>query len=92
MTNEEMIKWAKLQDASDFLWHARKDNLDALIWIAKQEARAEVWKQIGAQAKMEADARLLTSYPGGLLKRHPSSAYDDDRTYSSSSFGFLQNE
>lgn len=69
MTNDELIKWAKLEEASDFVWHARKENLNALIWIAKQEARAEVWKQIGAQAKMEADARLLASYPGGLKKR-----------------------
>jgi hypothetical protein len=69
MTNEELIKWAKLEQASNWIWHASKENLDALIWIAKQEARAEVWKQIAAQANMEADARLLTSYPGGLLKR-----------------------
>ena len=64
MTNDELIHWAHLENQPEL-----RAELDALIWIAKQEARAEVWKQIGAQANMEADARLLASYPGGLLKR-----------------------
>ena len=64
MTNDELINWAHLEGSPEL-----RAELDALIWISKQEACAEVWKQIALQARMEADTRLLTSYPGGLLKR-----------------------
>jgi len=62
MTNDEMIRWAKvkLDDAA---------GLDALIWIARQEESARVWKQIRDMAQMKMDAALLSSYPGGLKKR-----------------------
>jgi len=77
MTNEEMIKWAKLKDASDFVWHARKENLDALIWRAKMEGRKEAFAQMSSYASMHEDAESLMSYPGGFLKRRVSLTDDD---------------
>jgi hypothetical protein len=54
MTNEEMINWAG-------------GDLDALIWVAKNQARAEVWFMVGQLAKQERDAALLSSLPSSLL-------------------------
>ena len=69
MTNEEMVKWAQLEQASDFVWHANKENLDALIWIAKMEGKKEIASQVTMTVRQVVDAGLLSSYPGGLLKR-----------------------
>ena len=62
MTNDEMIRWAGVKSEDEA-------GLDALIWIARQEESARVWKQIRDMAQMKIDAALLSSYPGGLKKR-----------------------
>lgn len=69
MTNEQMIEWAKLEQASNWIWHASKENLDALIWIAQNDARKQAWAEIEQLARMQGDVQELMSYPGGLLGR-----------------------
>jgi hypothetical protein len=64
MTNDELIRWAAL-DAYD----VPRENLDGLIWIAKNKARTEVWHTLELTARQGVDMSLLSSYPGGLIKR-----------------------
>jgi len=64
MTNEELIHWAHLEGHSDL-----RDELDALIWIAKMEGKKEVASWLNVSVRQIVDAGLLSSYPGGLLKR-----------------------
>lgn len=71
MTNEEMIAWAKLEPASDFIWHANKHNLARLIWIARLEGRRDAFQQMAAFATQLDDAETLSSYPGGFIERKP---------------------
>ena len=63
MTNPEMIKWAGLEEASDTIWHANKENLDRLIWVAKNQARQKEWERIAGAAKVQYDVHALSSYP-----------------------------
>ena len=64
MTTEELIKWANLDGMPEL-----REQLDRLIWISKNEARTEVWRELGEQARMAVDFGLLSSHPGGLKKR-----------------------
>jgi hypothetical protein len=71
MTNEEMIAWAEFPGTpnADFNTVKYHEAMNRLIWIAQKEARMEVWRNIGKHARMAVDMGLLSSYPGGLLKR-----------------------
>ena len=62
MTNEEMIEWAKLEPASDFIWHAQKENLERLIWIARNQERKRLWDYVRRLAEFESDVSALESY------------------------------
>lgn len=61
-----MIEWARLDQASAFVWHAHKDQLDALIWIAQNEAKKQAWAEIEQLARMQGDVCNLSAYPSGL--------------------------
>jgi hypothetical protein len=64
MTTEELIKWANLDGMPEL-----REQFNRLIWISKNEARIEIWREFGEQARMAVDFGLLSSYPGGLKKR-----------------------
>jgi hypothetical protein len=78
MTNDDMIKWAELEQASDFIWHAKKEDLDKLIWIAQKEARMEVWKMISETTKQNHDMEACESYPRGFFARKNDMPTDED--------------
>jgi len=71
MTNEEMIAWAKFPGTpdADFNVVGYHEAMKRLIWIAQNEARLEVWRNLGEHARMAVDMGLLSSYPGGFESR-----------------------
>jgi hypothetical protein len=64
MTNEEMIKLAKIPDAV-----AHHEALNRLIWIARNQEQKRIWAKIGTIAIQEHDAAALSSYPPSI-KNH----------------------
>ena len=64
MTNDELLKWAGFDESAK-----DDERLKRLIWISKNEARTEVWKNLGEHARMAVDMGLLSSHPGGFKSR-----------------------
>ena len=60
-----------------------KFKASALMWAQRRRetelARNQLMRQL-------VDASVLSSDPGGLKKRHPSPAYDNERTYKPTGF------
>jgi hypothetical protein len=54
MTNEEMIAWASRGGELD---------LEKLIWIARNQERAQVWDYVRRLGEHECDVSRLESYP-----------------------------
>lgn len=80
MTNDEMIKWAGFElpsrtiGSADADWNAVKvqdtyDCLDKLIWMAKAQQRADLWRQIASHANTQHILDSVSSYPGGLKNK-----------------------
>jgi hypothetical protein len=55
--------------------------------VTEEDIRREI-----AFVKQKLDAKTLASAPGGLKKRHPRPAYDDDATYRPGAFAGLFQE
>lgn len=68
MTKEEMIAWAGFPGTpdADFNVVGYYEAQKRLIFIAQTYARTEVWKQVEAIARQQADASAISSYPGGF--------------------------
>lgn len=59
------------------------------VKLMPSEAEAEARAKKALERQL-VDALALSNYPGGLKKKHPSSSYDDARTYSSAGFGLTK--